>query len=199
MRTRRPVKIAAAVSALAVLVGCGGQEADDGSSRPPASSADSSPSPASTVAEESGNQNAQFGDVVTVTNEAGVEQLQFTVTNIETRKSCPGREGETYPMRADSFLIADMTVTTTDELDQDLGDHWSPDDDVSIVGSDGVTDTNAGSTWQSAQCYPESQLPFDGLRPGMKYQTKMALETDEESGTLIVRLAGQRHGFAWRF
>ncbi|WP_026453723.1 hypothetical protein [Saccharomonospora iraqiensis] len=92
-----------------------------------------------------------------------------------------------------------MSITTTHHLEQRLGDNWRPDDDVSVVGSDGVADTNAGSSWQSHECYPDSQLPFDGLRPGMTYETKMVIETDESSGTLIIRPPGQRSGFAWRF
>jgi hypothetical protein len=127
--------------------------------------------------------------------------LEFQITDIELDGSCTAEFAE--PAENGAFIFVTLSVSTTSEWPSELEDinvDFIPDD-WSIVGPDGLTESNL-DTFATYSCLDEREmLPTGGIGPGENVVGKVALDSANTSGVLVFRpwWNGGGPGWEWEF
>ena len=135
---------------------------------------------------------AQFG----VTQDALT--VKFVVDKITVDPKCTGAAAR--PAENGHLVRIDLRAETTSALPASAG-FRIVGGDWSVVGPDGVTETQVW-TIRSASCFPSKELfPSDVLSPASKYRGAIVLDTRSASGAVMYRpsFMSDHGGWEWSF
>ena len=177
----------------------------------PTPAEDTTPTPTPEETETADVERSQRGNVIKEVGETalsaydaadveGTTWLEFQVTDIEVDGTCTAEFAE--PPENGSFIFVSLSVSTAS--------NWPPDmeginvdfipTDWSIVGQDGLTESNL-DTIATYSCLPEGELlPVNGIGPGENVVGKVVLDSANPSGVLVFRpWWGGGPGWEWAF
>ena len=201
------------VACVLLLAGCaadpsgtakgGGDSVDKGGSAGDGASSSAAP------AGERGNQVAALGDPVTVTDEAGAEILVLTIESITPDYPCDGDEASLQEPLNGHFIGVQMVVTAgagLAEFENPFGIFTlTSNGKFTIVGSDGVTETNtiAGGAEAYLCTTGYNEVLTMIVEPGQTYRGVIVLDSANASGTLIwqpvLTTDGAGPGWEWQY
>ncbi|MQA11959.1 MAG: hypothetical protein GEU98_26160 [Pseudonocardiaceae bacterium] len=128
--------------------------------------------------------------------ETDEEFAVWTVRSIEVVDSCEEDYGggytETVTPENGHFVVLDISIATSGEFDAAEGLYVGDPMAFSVLGGDGVTESNL-STASSYGCFSAETLPVE-LMPSQKYTGKIVLDSRNTSGSLIYKDMGDVNG-----
>lgn len=188
--------MAAGVASVFLLTACSSDEAAEPASEAAATTkVAAQPTTTKSAGQTLDNSPAALGETVGMKNDS-MDVFTMSVDAIEVDGACP--DDVASAPKNGHLLIANMTVTTGPDYKPSVfPDLLNPiRSDWSIVGSDGVTETNI-STPASYGCayqdFPEE------MNPNAKYQFAVAFDTKNANGTLVYELRAGSSKIGWRW
>jgi hypothetical protein len=139
-----------------------------------------------------------IGQVAAIGDDASNPDLSFTVDAIAADAPCTGQ----FAAKPENghFLVLSMTMKTSVTMDKTLIFGVNPFD-FSVVGPDGVTETNL-ATGAGFTCLSDRErFPAQQLAAGSQYAGKVVLDSRNTHGILEYRppMLVENSGWEWNF
>lgn len=204
LRTTRLIIPAALVVTL--LSGCNSGNTDQAAKNTlplPSKSSSAAPittTPAGPSTNARGNIVKALGQPGGLTDKDGNDIITFAVDSIAVDKACDS--GFSDPAENGHFLMADLRVSTSATLSQNVSYLTIDSNNFSFIGPDGVTkDSSTIGSMASFTCLKDSEkFTQDPLGNSQQYTGTIVLDVPDTHGTLVMKFpeAGGS-GWEWSF
>lgn len=192
-------KTATSVLVACLLTACGANADDTATtlSLPPTTTDTTAPTtPTGQTRNERNNIVKHFGELATTLDASGDATASFTIDSIEVDPPCTG--DFSAPAENGHLLILNMRVTTGPDLSDFGGNFLINPYDWQVIGADGTTETNLGTT-AAFSCVGGSEKLPSTMGPGQQFVGKLALDSRSASGSAIFAPAFVDGGWEWLF
>lgn len=140
-----------------------------------------------------GNIIKQVGEVAGIVDEHENDTITWVITSFDVDGPCPS--GRSSTPEHGHLVIAQLEVNTTESARPEDLLSFHPANDWSIVGADGVTETEVSSTAGfncSGQAVPR-------LAPASVYKFPVVFDTRNAEGTVQLRPSFGNGGWEWNY